>query len=235
MRNLLDEKPAADLHGRLRFSVDYVDTADIAGQRLLDIGCGFGWFELNALSRGALKIVGTELSEMSLRPIRKYLKDPPLTTAVASAIGLPFQDHSFDTVVCWEVLEHIPRRTEAIMFAEVARVLKPGGRFYLSTPSAAPISTLADPAWWLIGHRHYSPGKLRQLATAVGLTVLTDVAKGGPWEILFTWNLYFSNWVLRRRPVAEKNFQARVDREYAAQGFNDLFIKMTKAASASAQ
>jgi SAM-dependent methyltransferase len=228
MRNLLDEKPTTDLNGRLRFSVDFVDERDILGRRILDIGCGFGWFELNALARGAEAIVGTEIAEVDLRPINKHLQDPRLTTRVASATDLPFQDHSFDTVVSWEVLEHIPPKTEPIMFSEAARVLRPGGRFYLSTPNASILSTIADPAWWLIKHRHYSIEKLEYLAKTDGLLVDRLVLKGGFWEIAYTLNLYISKWILRRRPVAEKLLLDRVNREYGAQGFNDLFIRMTK-------
>ncbi len=53
---------------------------------------------------------------------------------VAGAGDLPFPDGSFDTVVMWEVLEHIPPGTEPQAFAEIARVLRPGGRLHLSTP-----------------------------------------------------------------------------------------------------
>jgi len=231
MRNVLDEKPTADLNGRLSFSVGFVDPSDLFDKTVLDIGCGFGWFELNALSRGVKEIIGTEISEIDLRPINRYLQDPKLVTKVASAIDLPFPEHSFDTVVSWEVIEHIPQASETIMFSEVARVLKPGGQFYLSTPNASPISTLADPAWWLIKHRHYAPDTLLQLAKAAGLVVASLEVKGGAWEIAFTWNLYFSKWILRRRPIAEKAFLTRVNREYGVRGFNDLFIKMTKSPS----
>jgi cyclopropane fatty-acyl-phospholipid synthase-like methyltransferase len=231
MRNVLDEKPTVDLNGRLRFSVGFVDQTDLFGKKVLDIGCGFGWFELNALSRGVREIVGTEISEVDLQPINRHLHDPKLVTEVASAIDIPFPDRSFDAVVSWEVIEHIPPHTEPIMFSEVARVLKPGGQFYLSTPNASPLSTAADPAWWLIKHRHYAPDKLRQLAQEAGLRVARLEVKGGLWEIAFTWNLYLSKWILRRRPIAERAFHRQVNREYGTPGFNDLFMKMTKPVS----
>ncbi len=230
MRNLMDEKPTADLHGRLRYTAAFVDEGDVRQKHILDIGCGFGWFELNVLARGAASVTGTELTSADLEALRKHLQDPRLRTQTASAVALPFPDHSFDTVVSWEVLEHIPRGTEPRMFAEAARVLKPGGRFYLSTPHAALVSTMADPAWWLIGHRHYSRQRVRALAEGAGLSEERLETRGGVWEVTGLLNLYFSKWVLRRqRPLAAKAWQARVDREYTRPGFGGLYVKLSKA------
>ncbi|HIB65355.1 MAG TPA: SAM-dependent methyltransferase, partial [Phycisphaerales bacterium] len=49
--------------------------------------------------------------------------------------GLPFADESFETVICSQVIEHIPDTTEAV--SELLRVLKPGGRLILGTPDYA--------------------------------------------------------------------------------------------------
>lgn len=73
---------------------------------------------------------------------------------------LPFENESFDTVVCWEVIEHLPENSEHALFVEVNRVLKVGGAFSLSTPHDSLVSKLLDPAWWLMSHRHYSKGSL---------------------------------------------------------------------------
>ncbi len=228
MRNLLDEKPSTKLHGRLKYAVDLVDDGDLLNRRVLDIGCGFGWFELNALARGASVVVGIEITAVGLRTINTHLTDPRLRTHIASAIDLPFEDASFDTVVCWEVLEHIPQYTEPVMFASVSRVLKPGGKFYLSTPYASLVGTLTDPAWWLIKHRHYSTASLLQLAARAGLSVERLEVRGGLAEVVFTLNLYVSKWILRRQPLAEALFLEKINREYAVPGFYALFAKLSK-------
>jgi SAM-dependent methyltransferase len=54
----------------------------------------------------------------------------------ADITHLPFADHSFDTVICAEVLEHIPDHGRAIR--ETVRVLKPGGNLVVSVPRAWP-------------------------------------------------------------------------------------------------
>ena len=137
MKNILLEKPSTDLHGRLKFSVAFVDDQAVKGKKILDIGCGYGWCELNFLNRGAKAIVASEVTEGDLETIKSNIKNSRVKFQVADATKLPFANSSFDTVVCWEVLEHIPPKTEETMFREVSRVLKPGGRFYLSTPFAS--------------------------------------------------------------------------------------------------
>jgi hypothetical protein len=113
------------------------------------------------------------------------------------------------------------------MFAEVQRVLRPAGRFYLSTPHANLASTLADPAWWLIGHRHYSVARLQALAAEAGFRVDRLTLRGGLWELVWLWDLYLSKWVLRRRPLAEHSVSRRVDEEYNRPGFGGVFVQMT--------
>jgi SAM-dependent methyltransferase len=56
---------------------------------------------------------------------------------VADAQELPFEDHSFDGIVCSEVLEHIPNPKKAI--AEMRRVLVPGGFVVLTTRFLFPV------------------------------------------------------------------------------------------------
>src|SRR5438132_6447992 len=56
---------------------------------------------------------------------------------MASADDLPFDAESFDCVICTEVLEHCPEPRETM--AEIARVLKPGGWVFLTTPFLRPL------------------------------------------------------------------------------------------------
>lgn len=228
MRNILAEKPSADLHGRLKFSLDFVGNPDIKNKVVLDIGCGYGWYELNFINRGVKKVYATEVSEDDLTTIKKNIHNKRVVFGVADAIKLPFSKNSLDTVVSWEVLEHIPENTEEQMFAEVARVLKPGGAFYLSTPFNSWPSKLFDPAWWLIKHRHYSLEDLRKLAKGAHLKVDKVFSKGGFWEILYSLNMYFSKWILRRKPLLQNFFNKNLDLEYKRGGLSTTYLKCTK-------
>jgi len=228
MKNILNEKPGNKLNGRLKFSVKLVKDEDVKNKQILDIGCGFGWFELNALNRGVKQISGIEISAEDLKTA-KTIKDKRAIFKVGGALELPFNDNYFDTVVAWEVIEHIPKNTEDKMFKEVQRVLKKNGKFYLSTPYSSFFSTITDPAWWLIGHRHYSRDKLVVLSKKRNLKVKEVYIKGRYWNLLEQLNMYFSKWVLRRRPLLENLFKKKENEEYKGRnGFMNIFVKYEK-------
>ena len=229
MKNILHERPDATLTGRLRYCTRFVRDEHLHEKCVLDIGCGYGWFELHALGRGVRRIVGTEITGDDLETARTYFQDQRAEFAVAGALQLPFPDASFDTAVSWEVIEHIPKRTEDKMFAEVRRVLKPGGTLYLSTPHRSFWSNTLDPAWWLIGHRHYDADDLRALARRNGFSVEEIYVRGGWWTIIAILNMYITKWVFRRGPFVGAYFDRRVNAEYDAPvGFAGIFIRFTK-------
>jgi len=108
--------------------------------RVLDIGCGNG-----ALSLTLSEAAGFDLIAMDVLPLRtstvqsrKRSRKTAATVQVLMANaekGLPFRDETFDAVVATEVLEHIDKPVR--MLGEVNRVLRPGGRFFMTTPNAA--------------------------------------------------------------------------------------------------
>ncbi|KKQ91486.1 MAG: hypothetical protein UT17_C0007G0012 [Candidatus Woesebacteria bacterium GW2011_GWB1_39_10] len=228
MKNIIQEKPTNDLHGRLLHTIKFIDNKDIKNKIVLDIGCGYGWCELNLLKRGVKKIYATEVTSEDLDTIKKNIKHPKVVYQVANATNLPFPDKSVDTVLCWEVIEHIPVGTEKQLFSEVHRILKPYGSFYLSTPYKSWPSMVFDPAWWLIGHRHYSLKELNQYANSKKMTMSKNTIKGRWWELTGILNMYFSKWILRRNPLFRSMFYKKIDHEYKQPGFIDIFVKFTK-------
>ena len=110
-------------------------------------------------------------------------------------------------------------------------MLAPGGVFYLSTPYADLRSRVADPAWWLIRHRHYSQDRLRLLATTAGFTVEQLFAKGGWWQVAAMTNLYVAKWIFRRPPFFADKVNRRMDSEWSGSsvGFTNLFFRGRKA------
>jgi ubiquinone/menaquinone biosynthesis C-methylase UbiE len=94
----------------------------------LEIGAGTGYFTLNLLRAGIVReAVATDISPGMLRTLEANAKRlrVPVSTAVADAEALPFEDESFDLVFGHAVLHHLPDLRQA--FFEFARVLRPGG------------------------------------------------------------------------------------------------------------
>jgi SAM-dependent methyltransferase len=97
--------------------------------RLLDLGCGRGGL-VEQLDHPASCIVGIDPDLDSLREHRL----PHLPRAAALSGHLPFVPATFDVVAASWLLEHLPQ--PATTFAEIGRVLRPGGVFIFITPNA---------------------------------------------------------------------------------------------------
>ena len=91
--------------------------------RILDIGCGS-----SRILQSLPQAVGLD---MQIRKLR-WLRAPGRQLVQGSLSRLPFEDESFDAVICSEVIEHIPR--EEIDLTDMVRVLAPGGALVLGTP-----------------------------------------------------------------------------------------------------
>ena len=101
-------------------------------QSILDIGCG-GGFICEAFARRGAIVSGIDPSEGTIKTAIEHSANSQLDINYQSASGenLPFDDHSFDYVSCFDVLEHVNDLEKVI--AEVDRVLKPGGVFLYDT------------------------------------------------------------------------------------------------------
>jgi 2-polyprenyl-3-methyl-5-hydroxy-6-metoxy-1,4-benzoquinol methylase len=230
MRNILNEPTPSDLHGRLKFTVEqFVERADVQDKAVLDIGCGYGFFELWAARNGVRHITGVDMTADDLVTASRYVQYPNVVFRQGSALEIPLETASCDTVVSWEVIEHVPQNTESVMFKDVARVLQPRGVFYLSTPNRTLRSILGDPTYWLINHRHYSLSFFEKLAAQTGFRIVKHAVKAGWREILDAWNLYVSKWIFRRDRFLKSRSQALTDYDYGRDGgFNTLFVKFVK-------
>lgn len=99
------------------------------GARVLDVGCGEGWF-CGALSEAGFAPVGVDVSAVALGRARERV--PGVRFDVCEETLLPYGDGSFEVAWLGEVLEHV--RDGIGLLAEVARVVGPGGRLLASTP-----------------------------------------------------------------------------------------------------
>lgn len=142
-------------------TVDY-DRLDVrAGHRVLDLGCGMGRHTFEALLRGA-DVVACDLGRAEVTAVRDTIAAlaaeagpgavGPVMGAVVQGDGarLPFGDAAFDRVIASEVLEHVPDDQAAC--AELARVLKPGGRLAVTVPAWWP-----EKICWMLSDDYHAP------------------------------------------------------------------------------
>ncbi len=230
MKNIINEIPSqSDVHGRSKYSIKFVDDIDIKDKKVLDVGCGYGWYELILKSRGAAYICGIEISDNDLSTAKKHIIDKKIEFKIGSAIDIPYPDKYFDTIVSWEVIEHIPKNTEDKMFQEIHRALKSNGVFYLSTPYKSLISMILDPAWWILGHRHYSKKQLKKFGVDNGFELQNIKVKGAFWNLFSILTMYIFKWIFRRRFPFEAYVNKKLDIEYESNnGYVDVFVKYKK-------
>jgi SAM-dependent methyltransferase len=122
---------------------------------VLDVGTGEGQIARLASRVGAARVVGVDPTWTQVSEAQRRAAGPAYTRA--SAHNLPFGSESFDAVVACLVFEHIDDVDVAI--SEVARVLRPGGRFLfflnhplLQTPGSGWIDDhILEEQYWRIG------------------------------------------------------------------------------------
>jgi SAM-dependent methyltransferase len=176
-RRLPEELSAPDFELRRGFLLEHLRE----GERVLDLGCGSGAFTQEVASAGA-DVVGVEVADAALE--RARAQDAELEFRLAPIDGpLPFEDCSFEMVWASEVIEHVA--DTARWLSEVRRVLAPGGRLLITTPShgrlrvaVGGIERFSEP---LGDHLHlYTRASLREVLGEFGFAPVTVRAAGGP-------------------------------------------------------
>lgn len=140
-------------------TVDYNRLGLRAGDRLLDLGCGAGRHAFEAYRRGA-KVVALDYAFDELPGVVGLLGamgaegDGTATSSVAAVNGdacnLGFAHDSFDRIIASEVFEHVP--DDAAAFAELTRVLRPGGVMAVTVPAWLP-----EQVCWALSDEYHAP------------------------------------------------------------------------------
>lgn len=139
-------------------------------ESILDIGCGS-----SRIIQDLPEAVGLDILLRTLR----YLRDRHRRLVQATLETLPFKDASFETVICSEVIEHIPGKGTG--FAEMGRVLKEGGLLILGTPDYSQwlwrvlerVYGLILPGAYAHQHiTHYTRRELEGLLSSFGFDIL---------------------------------------------------------------
>ena len=119
-----------DVRKRIRIVFSDLLPTPLQGRKILDAGCGTGWFSRAAMERGADFVVSLDIGMNLLKMTDRKCRSRKVCSDV---LHLPFPAGSFDIVICSEVIEHTPEPGAA--FRELARVLKRGGILVLTVPN----------------------------------------------------------------------------------------------------
>ena len=129
---------------------------DLAGRRVLDVGCGKGRFaRVFHEQEPQAELWGLDISEEMLRYVPAGIQ-----TRAGSMTELPFPDAFFDGAYATESLEHAVEIEKAV--AEICRVVKPGGRIAIIDKNAEQWGRLDTPEW----EKWFTPKQLERMLRA---------------------------------------------------------------------
>ena len=129
------------------FALDLVNEAGLRpGERVLDVACGTGTIARLAAERVGTngRVSGLDVNAAMLSVARSLPSAVPIKWYETAAESVPLPDHSFDVAFCGLGLQFFADKSAALR--EVQRVLKPGGRVYISTPIPNEFMNLFDRA-----------------------------------------------------------------------------------------
>lgn len=156
--------------------------------RVLDLGCGIGNILIALAERIAFQqpAVGVDVSrrliDIGRREVAKAGLADKIDLRVAPATQLAFDDASFDVVLTSHLIKHLDDDALAQSFAEIGRILRPGGRFLLwefeKSPLSAPVFISARATGLPPPFVLRSEDTLRAALTRAGFSRVTRVSAG---------------------------------------------------------
>ncbi len=153
----------------------------VRGLEVLDLACGNGYLTRRVARRGARRAVGVDVSAPSIELARGRERRRPsgATFRVAEAGRLPFPPSAFDLVVANMALMDLADARGAVR--EVARVLRPGGRFVFSI--SHPCFDLDDRSVWSVERGFAADGRYRDTVWRKVRGYREEIPSRVPWWV----------------------------------------------------
>lgn len=119
--------------------------------RLLDVGCGTGFFMELAHQSSNWEVFGLDLSDWAVNYARQELGIKNISAGTLLEVKL--EDNFFDVVVMTELIEH--DKSPILLLKEAFRLLKDGGLLLITTPNIGGIKAkLSGQGWWQLAKEH---------------------------------------------------------------------------------
>jgi SAM-dependent methyltransferase len=128
--------------------------------RVLEVGFGAG-YGTPILAGVCGSVVGIDVEQQAVDHASSEYAEPNVSFKLYDGTTIPFDDNSFDIVVSFQVIEHVV--DDAHFVGELCRVLKPGGRLYISTPNRLTRLEPGEKPFNRFHVREYSPDQLKFL------------------------------------------------------------------------
>jgi SAM-dependent methyltransferase len=154
--------------------------AAVAGRgNLCEVGCGPGHVSRFLRDLGA-DVFGLDLSPRMVEEARKL--NPDIDFRVGNMLALPLPDSSLAGIVAFYSIVNLPRETLPAVFAEMARVLQPGGLLLVAFHAGDEVLRPRE-EWGLqisMEYFHHAPSMVLELLREAGL-VIDEVRERGPY------------------------------------------------------
>ena len=153
--------------GYLSLCLNFLDQHRLSEAKVLEAGCGDGFFLSKLKQAGVKELYGIDYSERALAFAKLFVPESKLVCTDLTE-ALPYQDNTFNYIFLIETMEHIRPEKISPMLSEFHRVLKDDGRLIITVPSHL----------MKLNKKHYQHFSLESLATSLEPLFIIEKAVG---------------------------------------------------------
>ena len=213
------------LSGRVRTCLEFVKDEKLSGKVVVDIGSSFGWLE-KELGKCGASFIGVEPNEEAVSFARANTGSK-VEFKVGSALKIPLPDEIADIVLLFDVIEHLPKKSEKNVLYEIRRILKKKGILLLTTPNSHFLSNFLDLAWYF-GHRHYTKANLITLLKKNRFKVTNIYSRGNIWSLIYLFWFYIMKYFFRISYPRNRFLEKLDDRGFNQKGIQTIYLRIIK-------
>jgi glycosyltransferase involved in cell wall biosynthesis len=165
--------------GNIASALDYVKSFSFpADSKILDVGCNYGSLVFNLYNLGYKNVFGIEIDKNAIEKGKVFYPEISDNLIVHNANKIPFEGDTFDVVLMFDVIEHIPD-VESFLKNEVHHVLKKDGTFVFQTPNK-----YLNIPWEIINQRSFTKWKTYHCSLQTVLSLKNLLVQSGLNSIL---------------------------------------------------